>query len=725
MSESLDSLFRPKRVAVVGASTKPTNLGHMVVRNLLEGNFQGVVYPINPKHESIGGVPAFPSVSQTPAVPDLAIICIPAKGVLSVVEECAARGTKGLIILTAGFRETGPEGRAVEDRIVEVARSHGMRILGPNCLGLQVPAHSLNASFAAHMPSAGRVAFISQSGALTAAAIDWAIGKGIGFSKIVSLGNASDVNLADVLDYLADDDDTDAAVVYAESVADAQSFTAAASRFTARKPLIAYKAGRFAASAKAAVSHTGAMAGADSVYDAAFERVGVTRVLRISDLYHAIELLSAGRSASKPSLAVVTNAGGPGVMSADALIARDGILADLSEETLDALNAVLPSAWSHSNPIDVLGDAPAARYEAAIGAAVSDPGVDAVLVILTPQSMTDILGSADAVIAASQNTDKPILAVWMGGGATNEEAIRRLDAAGVPAYEFPENAVDAFADIVASRRGPLPEVPLVPADSFEPDRERADQLIASVSEEGVLSELAGKELFDAYGINVALSRPAATADEAVAVSDQVGYPVVVKIASPDITHKTDVGGVEIDLADADAVRASFGRVVASARAARPDADIEGVTIQPMIEETGQELILGSRQDPSFGAIIMVAAGGTSAEILGDSAIQLAPVDAPLALTLLRSLRIWPVLEGYRGRPGADLETLTTIIERFSRLVVEHPEITEIEINPLVGNSPRGAIALDARAVIDRAALAAPPAPYSHLGIAVEQEAVQV
>jgi acetyltransferase len=720
MSEDLDCLFQPKRVAVVGASTKPTNLGHMVVRNLLEGNFPGVVYPINPKHESIGGVPAFPSVAETPAVPDLAIICIPAKGVLDVVEQCAKLGTKGLIILTAGFRETGPEGRAVEDKIVETARANGMRILGPNCLGLQVPGLSLNASFAAHMPGAGHVAFISQSGALTAGAIEWAIGKGIGFSKIVSLGNAADVDLAAVLDYLADDEDTHSAVVYAESISDPQAFTSAAARFSAKKPIIAYKAGRFAASAKAAVSHTGAMAGADSVYDAAFERVGVTRVLRISDLYHAIELLDAGRVARQPSLAIVTNAGGPGVMSADALIARKGKLADLSQGTLDALNEVLPAAWSHSNPIDVLGDAPAARYQAAIKAAVADSNVDAVLVILTPQSMTDILGSADAVIEAAKTTDKPILGVWMGGGDTNEEAIARLDAAGVPAYEFPENAVDAFMDIVASHRGPLPSVSVTPADGFEPDRGRARELIASVPEEGVLSELAGKELFDAYGISVALSRLAATADEAVALADEFGYPVVIKIASPDITHKTDVGGVVIDVNSAEEVREVFARVVASAREKRPDAAIDGVTVQPMIPAGGQELILGSRQDPSFGAIIMVAAGGTSAEILGDSAIQLAPVDSDMALSMLKSLRIWPILEGYRGRPGADLDQLTTIIERFSRLVCEHPEITEIEINPVLASSPRGAIAIDARAVVDRDALANPPAPYSHLGIAVGQ-----
>jgi len=720
MSGELDCLFTPHRVAVVGAGTKPTNLGHMVVRNLLNGNFDGVVYPINPKHESIGGVPAFPSVGQTPETPDLAVLCVPAVGVLDVVKQCAEAGVKGIICMAAGFREVGPEGRAMEDQVVAICRANGMRLLGPNCLGLQVPGRRLNATFAAHMPVPGNIALVSQSGALTAAIIEWAIGKGIGFSKLVTLGNAADVELAAVLDYLADDKDTHSAVVYAESISDAQAFTAAAKRFTARKPLVIYKAGRFAASAKAAVSHTGAMAGADEVYNAAFQRVGATRVLRISDLYHTIELLSADRIAHQPTLAVVTNAGGPGVMSVDALSERGGRLAEISPATLDALNEVLPTAWSHANPIDVLGDAPAARYEAAINAAVTEEDADAVLVILTPQAMTNIIGSADAVIAAAQTTDKPVLAVWMGGGAENEKAIRKLTSAGIPTFEFPENAVDAFVNgTVSQRHTDQAAAPVAAAtDDFTPDRERAAALIASVPETGLLPETESKELFDAYGIPVALPRLATSADQAAELADEMGYPVVAKIASPDITHKTDVGGVVVGPKNAEQVRAAFDQIVANAKAAKPQARIDGVVIEQMVGAGNAELILGSTRDASFGQTIMVAAGGTSAEILKDSALQLAPVDSALAREMVESLRIWPLIKGYRGAEGADVDALVKVITRFSTLVAEHPEITETEMNPLTV-SPSGAIALDARAVIDLAALADPPAQYSHLGILPE------
>lgn len=717
MSGELDCLFTPHRVAVVGAGTKPTNLGHMVVRNLLNGNFSGVVYPINPKHESIGGVPAFPSVKETPETPDLAILCVPAVGVLDVVKQCAEAGVKGVICMAAGFREVGAEGRAMEDRVVEICRRAGMRLIGPNCLGLQVPGRRLNATFAAHMPVPGSIALVSQSGALTAAVIEWAISKGIGFSKLVTLGNAADVELAAVLDYLADDKDTHAAAVYAESISDAQAFTAAAKRFTAKKPLIIYKAGRFAASAKAAVSHTGAMAGADEVYNAAFDRVGATRVLRISDLYHSIELLSADRIAHQPTLAVVTNAGGPGVMSVDALSERGGRLAEISPATLDALNDVLPTAWSHANPIDVLGDAPAKRYEAAINAAVTEEDADGILVILTPQAMTDISGSADAVIAAAQTTDKPVLAVWMGGGAENATATAKLIAAGIPTFEFPENAVDAFVNATASQEyaDQAGSPAAAPADDFTPDRERAATLIASVPGTGLLPETESKELFDAYGIPVALPKLATSADEAATLADEMGYPIVAKIASPDITHKTDVGGVVVGPKNAEEVRAAYEQIVANARSAKPDARIEGVVIEQMVPAGNAELILGSTRDPSFGQTIMVAAGGTSAEILKDSALQLAPVDAVLARSMVESLRIWPLIKGYRGAESADIDALVKVITRFSTLVSEHPEITETEMNPLTV-SPSGAIALDARAVIDREALANPPARYSHLGI---------
>ena len=373
---NLDTLFRPTRVAVVGAGASPTNLGHMVVRNLLEGNFQGVIYPINPRRESIGGVQTYPSVSATPVPPDLAIVCVPAAGVLDVVRECGELGTKGIIVMAAGFREIGAEGRALEQQVAaEAAKYPGTRILGPNCLGLMVPKLSLNASFASHMPAPGNVAFVSQSGALTAAAMEWAIAKGVGFSGVVSLGNMLDINLADVIEYFEQDEDTHSMVLYAESVTGARQFVSAARAFTRTKPIVVYKAGRFEESAKAAVSHTGAMAGADAVYEAAFRRAGVTRVLRIQDVFSTAELLSADRPVRRPTLAVVTNAGGPGVMSADALIARHGSLASLAPQTIATLNEALPAAWSHGNPVDVLGDAPALRYQIAASYTASAPAI--------------------------------------------------------------------------------------------------------------------------------------------------------------------------------------------------------------------------------------------------------------------------------------------------------------------------------------------------------------
>lgn len=715
---NLDTLFRPTRVAVVGAGASPTNLGHMVVRNLLEGNFQGVIYPINPRRESIGGVQTYPSVSATPVPPDLAIVCVPAAGVLDVVRECGELGTKGIIVMAAGFREIGAEGRALEQQVAaEAAKYPGTRILGPNCLGLMVPKLSLNASFASHMPAPGNIAFVSQSGALTAAAMEWAIAKGVGFSGVVSLGNMLDINLADVIEYFEQDEDTHSMVLYAESVTGARQFVSAARAFTRTKPIVVYKAGRFEESAKAAVSHTGAMAGADAVYEAAFRRAGVTRVLRIQDIFSTAELLSADRPVHRPTLAVVTNAGGPGVMSADALIARHGSLASLAPQTIATLNEALPAAWSHGNPVDVLGDAPALRYQIAADTVLGDPGVDAVLVILTPQAMTDIVGTADAIANAYRKTDKPVLAVWMGGGDLNDEAIRRLTAAGIPTYAYPELAVDAFMNLVDfARAKPVPVSTPTAVDAFVPDRERARALIATTSDDGLLSELSAKELFDAYGINVALTKLAPTAAEAVALADSYGYPVVLKIASPDITHKTDVGGVVVGLETAEQVRDAFERIVASAHEKRPDAQIDGVAVQRMIDATGsQELILGARRDATFGAVIMVAAGGIATEVLKDQALELAPVDEDLVRQMLGSLRIWPLLQGYRGGPGADVDSLVEVIVRFSRLVAEHPEVTEIEVNPLLAGE-RGAIALDARAVVDRALLVEPPDPFSHLAV---------
>jgi acetyltransferase len=720
---NLDKLFAPVHVAVVGAGADRAGLGHLVLRNLVEGGFEGVVYPINPSREAVGGIQAYASVAAAPATPDLAVVCVPAAAVPGVVRECGEAGVPALAVISAGFRETGPEGRALEREVAaELGRHAGVRLLGPNCLGLIVPRIALNASFADTMPADGSIAFLSQSGALATAVIDWAKEQGIGFSHVVSLGNTLDVDLGDVIDYLGRDPHTRSIILYVEAVTAARKFMSAARAFARTKPIIVYKAGRFGASARAAVSHTGAMAGEDAVYDAAFRRAGLVRVDRIEDVFSTAELLARERPVRRGRLAIVTNAGGPGVMAADALLARGGLLAKLAPQSLAALDAALPGAWSHGNPVDVLGDAPPERFAEALRVLMADEGVDGVLVILAPQAMTDADAAARAVLDArperSSPQRKPLLAAWLGG-----EAVRagreRLIRAGVATYAYPEQAIGAFMDLVsyAANLDTLYETPRTIPVSFTLDRDRAKARIRSQLAGGgeLLSEISAKALLDAYGIPVTKTLPARSAEEAVAAADGLGYPVALKVLSPEVTHKTDVGGVELGLASAAAVRGAYERVLAALQRERPGAEVEGVTVQPMAAGGGLELVLGARRDASFGAVIMLGAGGVAAEVLRDRALDLPPLNERLADKLLRSLRIWPLLAGHRGTPPAALDALLETLMRFSHLVADWPEISEIEINPLLAG-PEGALALDARASVDRALVANPPVPFSHLAI---------
>ena len=733
---NLERLFSPSHIAVVGAGPERTQLGHIVLRNLLDAGFGGVVYPISRSHESIAGVQAYPSIADAPATPDLVVVCTPAVAVPDIARECAEASVGAIAVLSAGFREAGPEGERLEQRVAEeLRRPDGPRLLGPNCLGLIVPRLSLNASFGGVMPSDGQVAFVSQSGALATAVIDWARSERVGFSHVVSLGNMLDVTLADVIDYLGQDPGTRAIVLYVESVTEPRAFMSAARAFSRNKPIIVYKAGRYAASAKAAVSHTGAMAGEDSVYDAAFARAGLVRVGRIEDIFSTAELLARERPPRRGRLAIVSNAGGPAVMATDALLARGGSLSELHPATLSALDDALPPAWPHANPVDVLGDATPERYGAAVSATLADPDVDALLAILTPQAMTDPLASAQALIEAAGKrpgeatgsargvgAGKPLLAAWMGG-ASVREARERLTAAGVATYDFPEQAIEAFMDLVSYARNieALSETPRSVPVSFTLEREHADALIAgAVNENGeVLSELSSKTLLSAYGIPVTMPLPASSVQEAIAAAEKIGYPVALKIGSPQITHKTEAGGVELALADEQQVGDAYARILAAAKSNGGDAQARAVTVQPMAAAAaafgGHELVLGARKDPTFGAVIMLGAGGVATEVLGDHALELPPLNDTLAHRMLRSLRIWPLLAGYRGRQGIDVDALIEVVMRFSYLVAEHPELEEIEINPLFA-SAEGVVALDARALVDRALLARPPAPYSHLAI---------
>ena len=574
---------------------------------------------------------AWPSIRDVPKTPDLAVICIPAATVPQGVRECGAAGVRGIVILSAGFREIGEQGRELERQTSEEARKFpGLRIIGPNCLGVIAPGLRLNATFARQLPRPGHVAFISHSGALCTAILDWAEQKKLGFSYFVSIGNMLDVDLGDLIDYFGQQPEVRSIILYAESVTNARKFMSAARAFARIKPIVAYKSGRFAESAKAAASHTGAMAGEDAVFDTAFQRAGIERCYEVDDMFDCAELLAWQRPPAGPRLAIVTNAGGPGVMAADALLARDGVLASLSGTSLDKLNAVLPPYWSHGNPVDVLGDAGADRYQAATEVVLKDENVDGVLVILTPQAMTDATASAEAVGKLAAGSSRPIIAAWMGG-PTVEPGVERLNKCGIPTYQNPGQAVRAFMHLVSysRNRDMLYEMPREVPIRFALDQKGLQkQLAAALGEPGsLISEAGCKSLLAAYGIPTTKTLVARSADEAVRAAREIGLPVVMKVLSPDISHKTDVGGVELDLRSDEAVRAAYGRITASALAKVPQAKIEGVTVQEMIAEpAGQELILGAKKDATFGAVLLVGMGGIAAEVMKDRVLELASAE---------------------------------------------------------------------------------------------------
>ncbi len=716
---NLGKIFNPHRVAVIGASSNPGTVGFSVLRNMINAGFTGVVYPVNPKRESVQGIQSYPDIPSLPRIPDLAVICTPGSTVPGLVRQCGEAGIRGLVILSAGFREIGSEGKALEAEVkAAAAEFDGMRIIGPNCLGIIVPRIGMNATFAAGHPPDGNVAFISQSGALCTSILDWAVDEGIGFSYFVSVGNMIDVDFGDLIDYFGEDEKTRSILLYIESVSEARKFMSASRAFARSKPILVYKAGRFAESAKAASSHTGAMAGEDSVYDAAFRRAGMVRVYEIGDLFDSAELLAKIRPPRGSRLAILTNAGGPGVMATDALIARRGTLAQLSPETMSKLNEILPKFWSHGNPVDVLGDAPPERYAAALEILLADPGVDAVIAVLAPQSVTDPTTTAREVSAIAAKSAKPVLAAWMGGRLMRD-GIELFNQASVPTYATPDQAVEAFMHLVDYARNLelLYETPREMPVRLSLDQATVRKQVRPLLEKAeILSEQDSKEILAAYGVPVVLPQTARTADEAVAAAKKAGYPVVLKILSPDITHKTDVGGVALGLHSDDEVRAAFARMMDTVRQRRPEARIEGITVQRMIDTSrGFELLVGAKKDPTFGSVLMVGMGGIAAEVYKDTALALPPLNERLTRRRLESLQSWPLIEGYRGKPGADLDLLVETIMRVSYLVADYPEIKELDINPLVA-SPDEVVAVDARIVVDEEALKNPPRPYAHLAI---------
>jgi len=717
---NLDKIFKPYRIAVIGVSPNPKGVGGKILANLVGGGFRGVVYPVNPLQEAVMGIPCYPDLASLPRTPDLGIICSDPARVPDYVSQCGEAGVKGLIIVSAGFSETGPEGLALENQIRrEAARFEGMRIIGPNCLGVISPVWPLNASFASAMPRDGNVGFISQSGALCTSVLDWAIEEKIGFSHFISVGNMLDVDFADLIDYLGEDERTKSIILYVESIKNARKFMTAGRAFARSKPIIVYKAGRFPESAAVAASHTGALAGEDYIYEAAFQRMGLARVFDIGEIFDCAELLGRHKIPKGPRLAVLTNAGGPGVMASDTLIAAGGSLARLSDETMNNLDQNLPPQWSHLNPVDVLGDARSKLMSKAARMIIEDKAVDALLVIVTPQAMTNPAAIAREISSVASTTDKPVLGAWLGG-VSMKEGVQILNEAGIPSYTTPEQAVKAFMTLVSYARNldSLYETPREIFVDFPTDRKETRSRFMELFRTGpdILSEADSKGLLAAYGIEVTQTVTAGTAREAVEAASRIGYPVVLKIRSPDITHKTDAGGVALDLKEDSEVETAFSEIMNNSRQRFPEARIEGVTVQQMFRAPdGIEMILGLKKDPTFGSVLIAGMGGTATEIYRDTSIGFPPLNERLVRRMLGRLRMRPLLEGYRGRAAADVNRLIETIIRLSYLAVDFPEICELDINPLLVSS-RGAVALDARVVIDRKTVEGTIRPFAHLAL---------
>jgi acetyltransferase len=701
----LDAIFSPKAVAVIGATERPGSVGRTVFWNLISSPFGGVVFPVNSKRQNILGIKAYPDIASVPERVDLAIIATPAPTVPDVIRQCVDAGVKGAIILSAGFKEIGGEGIRLEQQVLEQVKEGKMRLIGPNCLGLMNPQTGLNATFASRMANPGNVGFISQSGALCTAILDWSFRENVGFSAFVSIGSMLDVDWGDLIYYLGDDPHTNSIVIYMETIGNARSFLSAAREVALTKPIIVIKAGRTEAAAIAAASHTGALAGSDGVLDAAFRRCGVLRVDSINDLFNMAEVLAKQPRPKGQRLTILTNAGGPGVLATDALIRKGGELAKLAPETIAALNEFLPNHWSHQNPVDILGDADPDRYAKAVEVVAQDPNSDGLLIILTPQAMTDPTQTAEKLKFLLEEKsalvkNKTLLASWMGGDEV-EAGELLLNRANVFTLKFPDEATQIFnymARYTYNLRG-LYETPTLPIEGEE-NRAQAASIIESVRQDGriLLTEYESKQLLAAYGIPVVDTRVAADEDGAVELADRIGYPVVLKLYSKTLTHKTDVGGVRLNIPDAETVRKAYRAIFASVTQKAGAEHFEGVTVQPMLRLEGYELILGSSLDPQFGPVLLFGTGGQLVEVFRDSALGLPPLNTTLARRMMEQTQIYKALQGVRGRAPVNLPELEQLLVRFSRLVTEHLWIKEIDINPLLASSER-LIALDARVVL--------------------------
>lgn len=716
----LNAIFAPKTIAVIGATERLGSVGRTVLWNLIANSFGGTVFPVNPQRSSVLGIKAYPTVAAIAEPVDLAAIATPAPTVPGIIRECIAAGVKGAIVLSAGFKETGTAGIELEQQLLAQIRDSQMRLIGPNCLGVMNPISGLNATFANGIARRGNVGFISQSGALCTAILDWSYRENVGFSAFVSIGSMLDVNWGDLIDYLGDDPYTDSIAIYMESIGDARSFLSAAREVALTKPIIVLKAGRTEAASQAAASHTGALTGSDAVLDAAFRRCGVLRVNTIADLFDMAEVLAKQPRPKGPHLTIVTNAGGPAVLATDALIATGGELTELSASTIASLNAILPAHWSHHNPIDILGDADPDRYAKTLEIAASDPHSDGLLVILTPQAMTDPSLTAEQLKPYAKLHGKPILASWMGGTEVSQGELL-LNQAGIPTYPYPDAAVRVFSYLWRSTynlRG-LYETPVLPTSctivknrqdacctefdcgvGIESACLQATQIIDAARKVGrtILTEVESKQILAAYDIPSVQTCIATAEERAVECARAIGYPVVLKLFSKTITHKTDVGGVQLNLRDENAVRNAYRTIKSAVESLAGEENFLGVTVQPAIERDGYELILGSHLDSQFGPVLLFGSGGQLVEVFQDRSIALPPLNTTLARRMMEQTRIYKALKGVRGRKAVDLAALEQLMVHFSQLVVEQPWIKEIDINPLLATSEQ-LLALDARIIL--------------------------
>jgi len=694
----LEAFFSPRSVAVVGASSVPGKMGYILMDNIIRGGYQGKIYAVNPKGGEILGRTAYPSIGDIPDEVDLAVIVIPAAGIPDVVEACGKKGVKALLIISAGFREAGPEGARRERDVVARAQKYGMRILGPNVLGLIDTISMLNATFATTMARPGEIAFFSQSGALGSAILDWSREENLGFSHFVSLGNKADVSEIDLLEAWEDDPHSKVILAYLEGIADGERFVKVARRVTRKRPVIAIKSGTTAAGTRAISSHTGSLAGSERAYEAAFNQTGIIRAQSVQDLFDYAEVFAYQPMLRGNRIAIVTNAGGPGILATDTCDRVGLTLAHFAKETIEAMAPYLPETANLYNPVDVIGDARSDRYRAALQAVLRDPGVDGVVVLLTPQAMTDVLDIAQTVVEIVKAYDKPVVTSFIGGEVVRP-AVLLFQENRIPTYPFPERAVMALGAMEQYRR--RLERPPQRLVEFAVQKERVREIFDRARQESRpnLGEVEARTVIEAYGMRLPQARLAHSPDEAVRLAAEIGYPVVMKIASPDILHKSDIGAVKLGLNSPGDVRDAYELIEYRARRHNPDADIWGVLVQQMIRG-GKEVIIGMSRDPQFGPLLMFGLGGIYVEVMKDVVFRLAPIDRAEAREMVESIRSFPLLKGVRGEPPADVDAVVDTILRVSQLVTDFPEIVELDVNPLiVHEAGQGATVLDARMIL--------------------------